>query len=31
MPDTAAQPQARVYEDLALYLDGQFVKGGGRK
>ena len=33
MPDTAAQPQphAHVYEELALYLDGQFVKGGGRK
>ena len=31
MPDTAAQPQVHVYEDLALYLDGQFVKGGGRK
>ncbi len=32
MPDTAAQPQphTHVYEDLALYLDGQFVKGGGR-
>jgi succinate-semialdehyde dehydrogenase/glutarate-semialdehyde dehydrogenase len=32
MPDTAAQPvQTRTYEDLALYIDGQFVKGEGRK
>jgi succinate-semialdehyde dehydrogenase / glutarate-semialdehyde dehydrogenase len=32
MPDTAAQPNlARVYEDLALYIDGKFVKGEGRK
>ena len=33
MPDTAAQPASAstsTYEDLALYIDGAFVKGGGR-
>ena len=35
MPDTAADSKitapTRVYEDLALYIDGKFLKGEGRK
>ena len=31
MPDTAQPAAVRTYEDLSLYLDGAFVKGGGRR